>query len=374
MATRMGVHRHDHRWADRSPDAMQGWGEELQGFGRRFQGIDPTTLTGHERLDLQWALAVLDYALVNQELELWQRSPQTALQDVGTGLHSLLIGEFAPLEARLESLSARLDGIPSFLETARSSLRPESTPSVWIESSLPQAKGIQKFIAEEIPKAAEQVPALAGEVARACERAAQATKRFERFLQECSGVAEGDFAIGQDRFERILQRFHMLDMDCDDLYEFGREWIDRYERRLTEVAREIDPDKSWATILEGIKDDHPQPDGLRQAYEDETMLARSHCLEHDLITFPESETCALEWTPMFMRARVPIALPWVSPAFEPGLASKWYVTPVDPEAPPERQRQHIRDNSWAWIRGIACLLYTSPSPRDATLSRMPSSA
>ncbi len=35
----------------------------------------------------------------------------------------------------------------------------------------------------------------------------------------------------------------------------------------------------------------------------------------------------------------------------------------------------------AWIllaaigaRGLACLLYTSPSPRDATLSRMPSSA
>jgi uncharacterized protein (DUF885 family) len=50
---------------------------------------------------------------------------------------------------------------------------------------------------------------------------------------------------------------------------------------------------------------------------------------------------------------VPIAQPWVSPAFEPGLASKWYITPVDKEAPPERQRQHIRDNSWAWIRGIA---------------------
>ena len=26
------------------------------------------------------------------------------------------------------------------------------------------------------------------------------------------------------------------------------------------------------------------------------------------------------------------------------------------------------------VNGLACLLYTSPSPRDATLSRMPSSA
>ena len=28
----------------------------------------------------------------------------------------------------------------------------------------------------------------------------------------------------------------------------------------------------------------------------------------------------------------------------------------------------------AWVSQVTCLLYTSPSPRDATLSRMPSSA
>ena len=31
-------------------------------------------------------------------------------------------------------------------------------------------------------------------------------------------------------------------------------------------------------------------------------------------------------------------------------------------------------NQAIWERNKACLLYTSPSPRDATLSRMPSSA
>ena len=32
------------------------------------------------------------------------------------------------------------------------------------------------------------------------------------------------------------------------------------------------------------------------------------------------------------------------------------------------------EQALAEIKGEACLLYTSPSPRDATLSRMPSSA
>ena len=32
------------------------------------------------------------------------------------------------------------------------------------------------------------------------------------------------------------------------------------------------------------------------------------------------------------------------------------------------------DQRGLWLLSVICLLYTSPSPRDATLSRMPSSA
>ena len=34
----------------------------------------------------------------------------------------------------------------------------------------------------------------------------------------------------------------------------------------------------------------------------------------------------------------------------------------------------LAGNDWLVVNYWACLLYTSPSPRDATLSRMPSSA
>ena len=33
-----------------------------------------------------------------------------------------------------------------------------------------------------------------------------------------------------------------------------------------------------------------------------------------------------------------------------------------------------KDKNIFYVEGYSCLLYTSPSPRDATLSRMPSSA
>ena len=34
----------------------------------------------------------------------------------------------------------------------------------------------------------------------------------------------------------------------------------------------------------------------------------------------------------------------------------------------------LRDDKDLWVGILTCLLYTSPSPRDSTLSRMPSSA
>ena len=352
-ATRMGIHTYDHLWADRTPDAMAAWGQTLHRLQQRFEQTDTAGLTRSQQLDRQWALAVLDHLQVEHELRLWQRSPQAIVQDVGAGLHSLLIGDFAPVEVRLESVLARLKALPEVLQAARQTLLWEEIPPVWIETSIPNAHATQHFLGKEVPQAALDVPALAEEFVVACHGAAQAMADFERFLQAHSSKARGRYAIGREYFDRILQRFHMLDMDSDELHEFGWDWIARYEQQMAKVAHQIDPGADWAEVLETIKDDHPAPGELRQAYEDETLLARRHCLEHDLITFPEGESCVLEWTPAFMRARVPIAQPWVSPAFEPGLDSKWYITPVDPEAPALRQRQHIRDNSWAWIRGIA---------------------
>ena len=63
----------------------------------------------------------------------------------------------------------------------------------------------------------------------------------------------------------------------------------------------------------------------------------------------------------------------------PELAQRWSnVQVVYPGASPERIETQILEPLEAKLREVyeirRCLLYTSPSPRDATLSRMPSSA
>ena len=352
-ATHAGVHRYDDRLPPVGPEPAAAWGETIERFDDRFAAFDDAELTHEESLDREWARAVLEKLRVEHETRPWERSPRHYLDPLGNGLHDLLLGEVVPAEDRFAALQERLEAVPEYLAAARDCLEPAEIPPIWIESSLRTTESLRQFMTEGIPEAAAEHPDLSAGVVDASESAAEAVAEFGSYLQDVEGDAAGEFAVGRERFDRLLGNYHKLDMDADDLYEFGLDWIEWYEREMSEVAEEIDPGNDWQSVLDDVKDDYPDPDNLLQAYEDETMLAREHCLEEDLITIPDSEEISLELTPSYMRDWYPIAKPWTTAPFDEGLAGKWYVTPVDPEAPPEEQEEHLRDHSWAWIRAIA---------------------
>ena len=52
----------------------------------------------------------------------------------------------------------------------------------------------------------------------------------------------------------------------------------------------------------------------------------------------------------------------------------WQYIPGALLSPESSERDYLRDVVLVNRLNASCLLYTSPSPRDATLSRMPSSA
>lgn len=352
-ATHAGVHEHDHRLPPVGADAAKAWSETIDEFAERFAAFDDADLTHEEQLDREWALAVLEKQRVDHEGRPWERSPRHYLDRLGNGLHDLLLGDVVAAEQRFDALRQRLESTPEYLDAARESLEPVEIPPIWIESSLGTTDSLRQFVSEGIPEAAAANPEAAAGVVDASEEAAAAIEAFESFLREIEEEAAGEFGVGRDRFDRLLADYHKLDMDADDLHQFGLDWIEWYEAEMAEVAAEIDPDSDWQSVLDDVKDDYPEPENLLQAYEDETMLAREHCIEEDLITIPEGEEISLELTPAYMRNWYPIAKPWTTAPFDEGLAGKWYVTPVDPDASPEEQEEHLRDHSWAWIRAIA---------------------
>lgn len=353
-ATQLGVHAGDDQLGDLSGEAMAAKTDHLRGFLRRFRAIDPTGLSPDAHMD--WQVALIDVATKirqHEDLRIWERAPYWYLERLGGAFSPLLSRAFAPAEVRGRSLLSRLRQAPAYLHTAQTNLT-DQAPPVYVEMGLIGAKGLQQFLAEAVPGFAAELPAsLQDDLAQATAQTQAALAGFITFLQTLHPRAKGHFACGPDHFDFLLQQFHQVDFDHRSLYEFGLAEVAKDKARLEAYAKAQDPDRSWAEQIDQVKEDHPQPAAFKETYGAEMRLAREHCVEQDLITIPEGEICHMVWLPVYLRASLPIAVMGTTPPFEPGLESEWLITPLDPEAPPERQKQHMRDNCYAFARSIA---------------------
>lgn len=353
-ATRVGMHDYDHSLGHYTADAMDDRAAKRREFLSRFEALDPSELDAEEQMDVRLALTHLRTAQRrHQDLRVWERAPYWYVERLGGAFSNLIGRDFAPPDERGRRLLSRLQKAPAYLSTAQRNLTTRA-PQLYVDMGLTAAKGLQSFLGEAVLGfAAEVTPALESDLRQATRQTQSALAGFAQYLQDLQPQAGGDYACGPEHFDFLLQEFHLLDMDHRSLYEFGREQVEADRQRLEAYAHQQDPTRSWVEQIDRVKEDHPPPAQFKAAYGREMDLAREHCVEQDLITLPPGEICKMEWLPTYLRASLPIGVMNTTPPFEPGLESKWLITPLDPEASPQRQKQHMRDNCYAFARSIA---------------------
>jgi len=349
LATEMGEHRHDHRLADYSRPALEGWKRELAEALAEFQGFDTSSFDLQARLDQ--VLMVQFVKSLQRSLERIRphfRDPGLYLRECTDGAFLLLVREFAPLEERLESLLSRLRAVPEVLAQGKANVEPESVPLVWAQVALESAQRGLSFFTSIVPSAARGVPGLAPQVERASRRAAEAVEDYISFLrEEVIPRAKGDFAVGRELFEEMLRQDHMLDISTEELLETGWRLFEETKAEMERVAGEIDPHKSAREILEEAKADHPSAGELLDVYRREMERVRRFVVERDIAAIPEGESLKVEPTPPFMWPFLPYAA-YISPGpFERVQQGVFLVTPVDPDAPPEEREEKLRGHSYA---------------------------
>lgn len=353
-ATRLGAHAYDHLLGSPDPDAIAAEIASREGFLRRAAAIDAAALDAEDRLDHRLLLADLETSLRRMhDLRIWERAPYWYIEQLGTAFGDLVRRSFAPAEERAAHLYARLIAAPAYLAQAARNLSPDAPP-VYVEMGLVATRGLQQFLREAVGGFAATLPdSLQRDLQLATAAVQEALGAFGATLERLHGAARGSYACGPEHFDFLLQRFQLLDHDHRSLYVFGLEMVERDRARLEAYAKALDPQRSWAEQIDRVKERHPQPEAFRDSYGHEMMLAREHCVERDLISIPEGEICHMVWLPSYLRASLPIAVMGTTPPFEAGMESEWLITPLDPEAPPERQKQHMRDNCYAFARSIA---------------------
>lgn len=262
---------------------------------------------------------------------------------------TLLIKDFAPLPERLRSGRGRTREVPRLLREGQGNIVPERVPPIWAQVALQQAQQGAGLFLGLLPAAASQAaPELLPDLNAAGQAAAQAVREYAAFLKDkVLPRAQGDFAVGKELFDEILREEHMVDYDSARLLEIGWEQFHSTRAQMEQVAREIDPRKTVQELLKEAKADHPTAEGLLAAYQEAMDAARRFVLEHDIATIPEGESLRVVETPPFQRMLLPYAAYAPPGILEQKQEGLFWVTPVDPNAPPEEQEQKMRGHHWA---------------------------
>ncbi|MGZ6268193.1 MAG: DUF885 family protein, partial [Candidatus Limnocylindrales bacterium] len=186
-ATATGMHGFDGKW----PDLGQPGRAARIAFAGRWQdelrAIPDADLSADERIDRDLLFSELAELLFD-ETELregtWDALGYVYL--LGGGIFPLLAREFAPLESRLASVAARLEGVPAVIAAARSELgsipdRPASR--LHTEIAIKQLPGIVTLADDAVAQAeaAADRPGVASLTPRLREAALTARGAIEEF-------------------------------------------------------------------------------------------------------------------------------------------------------------------------------------------------
>lgn len=348
-ATAMGIHEHDDRLLDCSPEALDERLRAVSAYRRDLTRLVASIpdLTPEETLDARVLLGALEVeARLLEEARPAFRDPASYLDEILYGIYYLVEREFAPLPDRIATAARRLQDVPRLVRQARRNLSdPAIIPPEWVDAALRQIQGSRSYLVQLAGGLAPRAGASVVEFERACAVAGRSLEELEDHLRRSLvGTARGDFAAGKSLFELLLRAQHGIDLDAEALEAVGRRLVAASQARLEEAARALDPGRPWQDLVGEWKVDHPSEARLVEEYRKEVERARTFVRERGLATLPEGETLRVVETPPFQRTVTPFAA-YVAPApFEEGREGLLWVTPPDGDTSPELRERMLQDH------------------------------
>ena len=266
-----------------------------------------------------------------QELDWRYRNPLAYVPV--NAVYQLLIH---PVPAVQKAIKHRLQAIPEYLRGARALLAstPERVVPVWLRYAVEQCETGARFVRDlggnwllggMFSNPARLQPLL--------DDASHALEEFARFLQrDVLPAAAGDFALGEQRFNRVLAEAHFLEVDAGQVLAFGERLLAATENELRRLADSIQKGADPGTLLIQLKQRHPQPQALLDTYRRRMRAACEWLHQHDLVTLPDKESLHIQDTPGFLQPLIPFA------AYQPPMPvdekqqGLYYVTVSDDKA------------------------------------------
>ena len=362
-ATDAGNHEHDGVW----PDVTDAGTQERIAWLRAAQtGLKAADgLTRDEEIDRRVLIGQIDELRFDEEdLDEPSWSPIVYSYLLGGGLFALVSREFAPLEDRLASAAARMEGIPDVLQAARANLasgRGRAVSGFHVEKGIATMPGVSDLCRTAVEMAADVDTTLRDRVSAAATPAIEAVESFISWMRDdLLPTADGDFRLGRDLYERKFQHRLKATVSTADLEARAAKTYDEVRAEMLRLARGLwpdrigdepmpdDPDVLTRRVLDAIAVDHPKADELLDFCRAEHGRIEAFIRERDVIGLAE-DPLQIIWTPPFLRAFGGAMLIPPGP-LDRGLDSFFAITPPPDDWTDEQVESMLRENNSRSLR------------------------
>lgn len=352
IARYLGLHEYDGRVPDYSQRGLTGTVEWAGQALAQIQALDQASLTEQQRFDyvlLEHNLEKVRFDL--NEMREWEENPLYYSGQLA--LINYLSRSYAPLAERLEGIMQHQRQIPDFLATARANLKPPFARPV-IEVALRVFGGEITHRRTEVAEAAQKAeisPALRNEYDQANQQAIAALQEFVAYLKKEGEHTHDDFAIGRDKYQRLLKHYEMIDLPVEEVLAAGERDLEQNYAAFEETARRIDPQATPDEVRERLKKEHPSAAELIPFTEKLLEEIRQFLIARDIITVPGEIRPIVASTPPQRRwSFASMATPG---PYEKAKEAYYYITLPEPDWSAAQQEEWLTAYSYTTMEDIS---------------------
>ncbi len=345
-AVALGLHTYDGRTPDLSTSSTDRWTSGADRLLARLEATDPAGLDPGRQIDRFLLRLLLESPLFDlRDVQVLERNP---IAYVGMfSLTSYLARDYAPAPNRVEAMAAILFAVPKILETGRSRLR-DPLPRPFLDLAVMIGEQMPGHFAEAQQFA--EAHGLASRTSGPVEHASRAVEEFVGWLKERRAHATPDFALGPERYRRLLFVREGIEVPFEEIRDAGAADLRRNQARLAELSR--DAGRSSDELFLALANDHPAAGDVlttARGYVDET---RAFVQAKDLVSIPEPAVCRVEETPPYSRAWTTASMSPPGPFDAKTPEGIYFVTLVDPTWTPQQQEEWLRSQNRPMLRNI----------------------
>lgn len=357
-----------YEYADRLPAPDRAMRARALAFAsdwlRRFEAVDAATLSAASRTDLGQLLNKLrNDRFQLTELREYEWNP--AFLNIAGPIDYMLATDYAPLPARLKTISARLAQVPAYYRAGAALLKQPTLEHTQL--AIDQAPGVLGVL-DEVAKAAQGADAASLTVAERQQLTARIaaakaavngyTARLKQWLAEgkASGKARS-FRLGQALYEKKFGYDIQSTHSAEQMYQRA---LQAREALLTQMAQLSDqlwtqtmgdapkPEDRFARIgavIGKLSERHVKREDFVKEIRAQIPQLERWINDHDLLTQDASKPLIVRETPVYQRGVAGAGIEAPGP-YRPQDRTYYNVTPLD-DLTPEQAESSLREyNHW----------------------------